>query len=478
MILGYVLSKRLDTRKYAPLIVSPRPYFVFTPFLNDAAVGTLEFRTALEPVRRKNSGIGYLQGWADDVNFAEKTVSIEPSAQDPNVGLAMTGERTGNQSRLDPSKPVETFNVSYDKLIIAVGCNTQTFGTKGVRENAMFLKDVGDARRIRKRILELFELAILPTTSEKVKKQLLHFAVVGGGPAGTEFAAQLSDLVHQDMHKHYPGLTNYVRITLYDVAPKLLPMFKTSLSDYAIKNYERRGVQIKTSHHVEELRRGSPDDGPHQTEQNLKGGIYTLRTKEEGEIGIGMCVWSTGNMANPFVKKALDSVRKYPSRSAEITAGECKDTDQKQWIIERDSRSGNILVDDHLKVQIKSQDQACRALMKDVYCLGDVSKLSSSPLPATAQVANQQALWLADRLNKKDSASHPFTFKNMGVMTYIGNAKAMFQTGEYKRTVTGLSAFLLWRGAYLTMALSWRNKLLIPMYWIMNRLVGRDITRF
>ena len=46
------------------------------------------------------------------------------------------------------------FDVHYDKLVIAVGCYSQTFGTKGVKENAFFLKDVADARKIRTRVLE------------------------------------------------------------------------------------------------------------------------------------------------------------------------------------------------------------------------------------------------------------------------------------------------------------------------------------
>lgn len=50
-------------------------------------------------------------------------------------------------------KKGEVFEIGWDKLVVAVGCYSQTFGTPGVRENALFLKDVADARRIRKRIL-------------------------------------------------------------------------------------------------------------------------------------------------------------------------------------------------------------------------------------------------------------------------------------------------------------------------------------
>lgn len=482
-LIGYVLSKNLDTRKYALVVVSPRSYFVFTPLLADAAVGTLEFRTALEPVRRKNSGVSFLQGWADDVDFAERTVTVEPSALDPDVGHALTGERKGNKSIQPAGQTVPTFKISYDKLIIAVGCYSQTFGTKGVKENAMFLKDVGDARRIRRRILELFEMAVLPTTTDQVRNHLLHFAVVGGGPTGMEFAAQLCDLVHQDLRALYPGLTDFVRISLYDVAPKVLPMFDASLADYAVRNYARQGIEIKTSHHVEELRQGFPNEGPDHPEHKMRGGVYTLRTREEGDVGVGMCVWSTGNMMNPFVRKALDAVHQYPVNSAQITTGQADLAEQQRWIIERDAKSGCIFVDDRLRVRIQTEDKDREAFMKDVWCVGDVARLASGALPATAQVANQQAIWLAKRLNKDDFTTQTFGFRNLGIMTYVGNAKALFQGATTDRRgkakgIKGWMAYLLWRGAYLTMTLSWRNKILVPMYWMVNRIFGRDITRF
>jgi NADH dehydrogenase FAD-containing subunit len=49
---GYALAKNLDPRRYERILVSPRSYFVFTPLLASTAVGTLEFRAVLEPVRR------------------------------------------------------------------------------------------------------------------------------------------------------------------------------------------------------------------------------------------------------------------------------------------------------------------------------------------------------------------------------------------------------------------------------------------
>jgi NADH dehydrogenase len=530
---GYVLSRHLNPKQYRICVVSPRSYFVFTPLLNDTTVGTLDFRHVLESVRKRNNSIEYIQGWADDVDFANQTVTVEPSVLDPDVGHALTGPREFNEQRTavgffdgelmggTGKQKVPTFAIPYDKLIIAVGCYSQTFKTKGVREHAMFLKDVGDAVAIRRRILELFELASLSVLPEETKRHLLHFAIVGGGPTGMEFAASLSDLVREDLSKHFPDLMKYVRITLYDVAPKVLPMFDASLADYAVKQYKRQNVDIRTSHHVEELRKGFPND-PHATEnqdKQPKGRVYTIRTKEDGDVGIGMCVWSTGNMNNPFVTKALDGVRQFPFESAKITttatatAASTQEgttssdaANQQHWMIERDPKTGVVLVDDHFRVQLstststqdhptspQSQPQTqnnapSKAHMTNVFALGDTSRLLSTPLPATAQVANQQALWLSKTLNAHPDptsfAANPgFTFRNLGVLTYVGGAKAVLQGPQTSRDgvakgLKGWIAFLVWRGAYLTMTLSWRNMVLVPLQWVAVRVFGRDIARF
>ena len=174
---GFILSRRLSA-KYQTLVISPRSYFVFTPLLNSTATGTLEFRTALEPVRsRRKPNIEFMQGWADGVDFERKMVMVEESVADPHQGKVLAEGRRGDHNSVEVKsenkelrKEGKRWEVPYDKLVVAVGCYSQTFGTKGVKENAFFMKDVGDARRIRKRVLECFEIANLPTTSEKLRK--------------------------------------------------------------------------------------------------------------------------------------------------------------------------------------------------------------------------------------------------------------------------------------------------------------------
>lgn len=110
-------------------------------------MGTLEFRTALEPVRAKNNHVEFFQGWADDVHFSRKTLEVEEAATDRDYTLGLANIQENREKG-------RTFDITYDKLVVAVGCYNQTFGTPGVKENAFFLKDMSDSRKIRKRILE------------------------------------------------------------------------------------------------------------------------------------------------------------------------------------------------------------------------------------------------------------------------------------------------------------------------------------
>lgn len=452
---GYTLGRDLNPKKFQTVIVSPRSYFVFTPLLASTSVGTLEFRTALEPVRSRKRDVAFFQGWGDAVDFGKKELEVEEAVEDPLQGRALAADRF--EGRGEGEKRVErlkgkVFRMGYDTLVVAVGCYSQTFGTPGVREHAYFLKDVGDARKIRNRLLSCFETAALPTTSEAMKRQLLNFAVVGGGPTGIEWSAELHDLVHEDMRRLYPSLIEYAKITVYDVAPTVLSMFDDKLSEYAMKTFKRQGIDIRTSHHVQELRRGSPGAVEQQDDVQEAARCYTLKLQEEGEIGVGMVVWSTGLMMNPFVEKGLNGkVKMHP-------------------------KSHGILTNARLQAKAATDQEKDEKLIPSVYALGDCAVLENTSYPATAQVANQKAVWLAKRLNKGDIEQQGFTYKDLGVMAYVGNWNAIMQNSQ--SDISGRFAWLIWRGAYLAKSVSWRNRILIPVYWMVNWVFGRDISRF
>ena len=81
------------------------------------------------------------------------------------------------------------------------------------------------------RIYAGFEQANQPTITDADRRKLLNFCIVGGGPTGVEFAAELHDLLHTDMARHYPQLARMARINLYDTAPSILGGFDAGLQE-------------------------------------------------------------------------------------------------------------------------------------------------------------------------------------------------------------------------------------------------------
>jgi hypothetical protein len=142
-------------------------------------------------------------------------------------------------------------------------------------------------------------------------------------------------------------------------------------------------------------------------------------------------------MMNPFIQKALAEVHTYPTSSAQPSQPLPSPPQTLKWALKRHPKSGGLMVDDRFRVKIipKSSPNSAAAPLKteaiitDVFALGDVAVMEKAVLPATAQVANQESKWLAQRLNKGDLEAQAFTFKNLGVMTYIGSMKAIMQTG-------------------------------------------------
>ncbi|KAI1420562.1 FAD/NAD(P)-binding domain-containing protein [Xylaria sp. FL1777] len=456
---GYAFARTLDPRKYERIMVSPRSYFVFTPLVASTAVGTLEFRAVIESVRRLGLD-DFHQGWADDVDFTRKVVRVEANTSDDIAGRTKI-QLAPNPGATEPEKG-PMFDLPYDKLVIAVGAYAQTFGIEGVKEHANFLRNVGDARRVRMKILQCFEKASLPITTDEERRKLLHFAVVGGGPTGIEFAAELHDLIQEDLLKTYPALVRFVKITVYDVAPKVLPMFDQKLAQYAMDTFRRERIAVKTEHHLTRIR---PDDDC--------AGCLRLRFKEYGdeEVGAGIVVWSTGLMQNPLVQKLAS---KPVDRQLSGSGGAAMQ-------LQKDAKTGGLVADAHLRVTTVPQGETpgegqSVGILPDVYSIGDCAVVAGERYPATAQVASQQATYLAKRLNKGDLETKPFWFRNWGVMTYLGGWRAIHQSSADE--LTGRAAWFLWRTAYLTKSMSIRNKIMVPVYWFMSWVFGRDISRF
>ncbi len=114
------MLKEIDTNKFDVTIISPRNYFLFTPMLAGAAVGTVEFRSITEPVRHINPHANYIEASASDIDSKKCIVRCESVAC---VGTSCV---------------IEEFTVPYDRLVVAVGAQTNTFGIPGMPCKANF----------------------------------------------------------------------------------------------------------------------------------------------------------------------------------------------------------------------------------------------------------------------------------------------------------------------------------------------------
>ncbi|OBZ86530.1 putative NADH dehydrogenase [Choanephora cucurbitarum] len=396
---GFRLINDLDKKNYDVSVISPRNHFVFTPLLarkDSTSVGTLEFRCITEPVRTYSSDTHFYQAYCDAIDTENQVVHCTSNIEEE--GLAK-----------------RQFSLDYDQLVIAVGAYSRTFGIPGVKEHACFLKEVSDARKIRKRVIDCFEYASQPGLTDKEKEDCLHFVVVGGGPTGVEFSAELYDFIADDISRLYPDLVEKTRMTLYDVAPTILSAFDSHLSDYASKKFNRKGIQIKT-------------EKDH------------LIIQQEGKVPYGLLVWSTGLMRNPLVESFTEAAK--------------------------DHSEQRILTDGHLRVI----DQRTKKPISNVYALGDCATIQDYELPATAQVANQKAIYLVKVLNqmaKLKDVNDEFKFKNNGMMAYIGSYEALVDMSAVKKwaKMSGHLSWFLWRSAYISKSVSIRNKMLIAYHW-------------
>src|SRR5690606_23391309 len=111
---------------------SPRNYFLFTPLLADAAVGTVNTESIVEPVRyfSRGGGFEFVEASALDIDPKKKVVECETVAGKKRLKL------------------------SYDKLVVAVGSISNDKGVKGVSENTIPLRDLSDAVRIRNSVVD------------------------------------------------------------------------------------------------------------------------------------------------------------------------------------------------------------------------------------------------------------------------------------------------------------------------------------
>jgi NADH:ubiquinone reductase (non-electrogenic) len=237
---GFTISHALSLAKYNVTVISPLRTIQYTPLLASAAAGIFDFRLAEEPVRRRSKypGLSYYNARVEDIDFTSRTLECRATHSDVAE---------------EHLRHADSFKLKYDKLVIAPGCDVQTFGTPGALEHAIFLKTTDDARKIQQRILDMLDAASVPGLTETQQRDMLRILIVGGGAIGIEATAELFDLWDHEMRHVYPHLDGKVTIAIHDVAPALLGTFDKRLGEYAAQKLAGRGVEIRTSSHIEKV---------------------------------------------------------------------------------------------------------------------------------------------------------------------------------------------------------------------------------
>lgn len=504
------LLKQLNPGDYHVTVISPSNHFLFTPMLPSATVGTLELRSLVEPVRRIVRRVQghFLKAMAEDIDFSEKLIEV---------------------SAVGPDGKNQRFYVPYDKLVIGVGSVTNPHGVKGL-EHCHFLKDISDARLIRNAVVRNLENACLPTTSDEERRRLLSFVVCGGGPTGVEFAAELFDMLNEDLCKFFPRiLRNEISVHVIQSRGHILNTYDQALSEYAEKRFAHDQVDVQTNSRVKEVF----SDRILFSQKDDSGKIVTK------EIPMGFCLWSTGVSQTDFCKKLASKLEGQNNKHALETdthlrligaplgdvyaVGDCATVQNNvsdhiisflrttAWERGKDPEKLHISYSDwrgvakRVKQRFPQASDHLRRLDKlfaqydkdksGTLDFGELrellmqidSKLTS--LPATAQRAHQQGQYLARKFNKiaqaapgmqlnqvdygdlDDAVYKPFEYKHLGSLAYIGNA-AIFDINGWGLS-GGLLAVYLWRSVYFAQSVSFRTRCLLAMDWSKRALFGR-----
>src|ERR1700759_3152061 len=209
------------------MLVNETNFSTYSPFLPEAAAGTLEPRPVGTPLRdilkRTYIRLGEITGHDPEA----RTVELTPK----------NGE-------------VET--VPYDQLLLSLGSCSRVLPIPGLTDYAMGFKGLADAIVLRNRVIENLEAANAPTDPQR-REELLTFVFVGGGYAGLEALAELQDFAADAMDSYPRARLHGMRWMLVEAAPRVLPEIDQDLADYALRELRGRGIDIKLETQLKEV---------------------------------------------------------------------------------------------------------------------------------------------------------------------------------------------------------------------------------
>ncbi len=388
---GLNAARALARAEVEVLLIDRTNHHLFQPLLYQVATTSLAPSEITAPIRwvlRAQKNVTTLLGTVEQVDRRNRAVRVK-------------GEP-------DP--------IHYDYLILATGTRHAYFGHDEWEKWAPGLKNIEDARRIRKRFLLAFERAEWEE-DPGARQALLTFVVVGGGPTGVELAGVLPEMCRVAFRPDFRRIdTAKVRVILVEGGPRILPAFPESLSARAQRDLEKLGVEVRTNTLV-----------THIDEQGVDVGSERIASQS--------VFWAAGNAASPL-GKTLDVPL---------------------------DRVGRLLVEPDLSVPGDPR----------VFVIGDLAaaKLPDGTfVPSVAPAANQMGQHAARNIRAliAGEASRPFRYLNKGDLATIGRHKAVASFGGGRIRIAGYFAWFTWLFVHIAYLVGFRNRISVLLQWAYN----------
>ncbi len=381
---GLWAAKALKQAEADVLLVDRNNYHTFLPLLYQVAAAEIEPSQIAYPVR------GILRS-LDNVRF----VMADVQRVDPTAQIITTSEG----------------EIWYDYLVLATGSVAAFFGIPGAADNCFTMKSVDGGVVLRNQILSQFEAASHETDAD-VRRRMLTFVVIGGGPSGVEYAGALAQLIKGPLTRDYRELDmREVRVVLVEAADNVLGMLPQKLGRYAIERLEQMGVDVRLESPVSAVR---PD-----------GVVF----RDGTTIAAETAVWTAGVAGEAI------------GRRSDIAT----------------ARNGTIPVEPTLRVPG----------FDNLYAIGDLAAFEQDGeiLPMVAPVAMQQGDHVARNIQRQlaGEAPQPFTYSDKGSMAVIGRNAAVAEIGG--RSFTGYFAWLIWLVIHILQLIGFRNRLFVILNW-------------
>jgi NADH dehydrogenase len=221
------LERLLPKQSARLTLVNDVNFLLYTPFLPEAAAGTLEPRHVVTPLRE----------------ILERTYLRlgTVSGHDPERRTVELRTRDG-----------ETEQLAYDQLLLALGSVSRVLPIPGLAEHAVGFKSLADAIWLRNHVVETLEAANASDDPTR-RDELLTYVFVGGGYAGLEALAELQDFAADAMEVYPRARLHGMRWVLVEATGRVLPEIDRGLADYALRQLRGRGIDIRLETTLEEV---------------------------------------------------------------------------------------------------------------------------------------------------------------------------------------------------------------------------------